>query len=475
MAYYLVRDDGGSNIGTATGDGGRVTSKPTGAWPASTSAYYAKWLDARAATTPPTWGDTILYANDHDEVFELTSNSGLGPTSSSFTNWFRHISVDPTDVEEYLPGASITNSDSLFNYSVYGLMLFAGVNIINNGQNDCLVGTDEGFIRFIDSLLHCDHTNTAQSVLRNFGSSTWQATYELINCEVKHNATGGGDLVRLQNGSVLKMFGGKLTHGTGIAEVVSLLCPSGSRYELTGVDMTNVKNPFDPSVDNTVYVLQGCTLNPNLTVNAPQNRQNRYELYECDDTTGNAQHRFLIQDGAGKAVNNDSTYVTNTDAFYDGSSKSSIEVTTTALCDSAQPFVFELPAQIVDLSQAASDTVSIELVTDNITLTDADICASLMYPDGTNKTVQNFASSLSSVPTGSTGVNNPYTVGTTLTTGSLGASDWTGEPATPNFYKLSMDTSGDTGSLAAVAVRIEVNKPSLASGDLFIHPLITVS
>jgi len=475
MAYYLVRDDGGSNIGTATGDGGRVTSKPTGAWPVSTSAYYAKWLDARAATTPPTWGDTILYANDHDEVFELTGNAGLGPLSNSLTNWFRHISVDPTDVEEYLPGASITNSDNLFYYSVYGLLLFAGMTIKNNGGNDVLFGSDEGFFRFIDCLLHCDHVNAAQSVLRNFGGSTYQLTAELVNTEVKHNDPDGADLIRAQYGAIIKMFGGKLTHGNGTHTGVSLVASNGAIYELTGVDMTNCRTPFDLSGDNTRYILHGCTLNSNLIISTPQNRQNRLEMFECDDTTGNDQHRFHVQDGAGKAVNNDSIYVTNTDAFYDGSSKSSIEVTTTALCDSAQPFVFEIPAQIVDLSQAASDTVSIELVTDNITLTDADICATLMYPDGTSKTVQNFASSLSSVPTGATGVNNPYTTGTTLTAGSLGASDWTGEPATPNFYKLSMDTSGDTGSLAAVAVRIEVNKPSITSGDLFIHPLLVVN
>ena len=59
MAYYYVRDDGGSNVGTATGDGGRYASEQT-SWPGATSGYYPNIEDANNATTPPAAGDYII-------------------------------------------------------------------------------------------------------------------------------------------------------------------------------------------------------------------------------------------------------------------------------------------------------------------------------------------------------------------------------------------------------------------------------
>ncbi len=40
---------------------------------------------------------------------------------------------------------------------------------------------------------------------------------------------------------------------------------------------------------------------------------------------------------------------------------------------------------------------------------------------------------------------------------------------------MQLDTSGDAGAATVCSVRIEVYKASIASGDLFIHPLITTS
>ncbi len=40
---------------------------------------------------------------------------------------------------------------------------------------------------------------------------------------------------------------------------------------------------------------------------------------------------------------------------------------------------------------------------------------------------------------------------------------------------MQLDTTGDAGQAGVCSIRIEVYKPSIASGDLFIHPLIITS
>ena len=198
-------------------------------------------------------------------------------------------------------------------------------------------------------------------------------------------------------------------------------------------------------------------------------------MYNCDDATGNDFHRFLRTTGSGAVYNNDSVYVTATKAWYGGLAYSSMEVTTTAFCNHGNPFVFDFPSRYADLSDASSDLVTIELVTAAAqTLTDTDIAAFLVYPDGTTAVIPVWVTSGKTVGAGNYGVD-PLAAGTTLAAGALGAGDWTGEPVSGNFYKMQLDTTGTAGQATALAIRIEVYKPSIAVGELFIHPLVTLS
>jgi hypothetical protein len=138
-----------------------------------------------------------------------------------------------------------------------------------------------------------------------------------------------------------------------------------------------------------------------------------------------------------------------------------------------EPFIFDLPAQYIDLSDTASDVLTLDLVTD-LTLTDTEIAAFIQYADGTTIVQSNGLTTGKTVGTGNLGID-PLAAGSTLAASALGAGDWTAEPASPNFYKLELDTTSDAGQACVVSVRIAVFRASIAAGKLFIHPLITAS
>jgi len=467
VAYYYVKDDGSAESGTATGDGGRYASQKTGDWSTAftaTTEYYASIGAAFAATTAPADGDYILCSDLHNKSYD----NGTSPTNGDDISI---ISVDDQNCENYKPGAkenlTDVNDDYTFNGAnqtifLAGLDLETGDDVIN------LINLNQNF-RAIDCIFRPDSSG---DIAINQGSGDGSYV-ELLNVDIIGNSTEAIGF-KLREGTKVVWRGGSASTITTLF-TTSL---SGHAGEITGVDLSSITtwvDSFTVANDELNYLVQNCKLNASLSLGQPTIRSQRLELYNCDDTSGGSFHRFIVRAYAGEAVNNDSTYVTTTESWYDGSDKSSIEVTTTANCSHTTPFVFELPAQYVDLSDTASDVLTIDILSYN-TLTDTDIAAFLVYPDGTTAVQANWVTSGKTVGTGNYGVD-PLAAGTTLSASSLGAGDWTGDTAspTPNFYKMELDTSGDAGQATAVSIRIEVYKASIASGDLFIHPIITVS
>jgi len=467
MAYYYVKDDGTAESGTATGDGGRYTSQKTGDWSTAftaTTEYYASIGAAFAATTAPADGDYILCSDLHDKSYD----NGGSPTNDGDISI---ISVDDQNCENYKPGAKEHLTDTLYDYTFGGAeqtIFLAGLDLETGDDVIMLAGFDQNF-RAIDCILRPD-SSADRAIAQTSGDGTF---IELINVDIIANSSTAECFI-LREGAKVVWRGGSVSNVATLFKTNL----SGHGAEITGVDLSSITtwvDSFVESNDELNYLTKNCTLNASLSLGQPTIRSQRLEFYNCDDTSGGSFHRFIVRDYAGEAANNDSTYVTTTESWYEGSDKSSIEVTTTANCSHATPFVFELPAQYVNLADTASDLITIDLVTDStVTLTDTDIAAFLVYPDGTTAVQANWVTSGKTVGTGNYGID-PLAAGTTLSTSSLGAGDWTGEPASSNFYKMELDTSGDAGQACGVVIRIEVYKPSITSGKLFIHPLIGVS
>ena len=453
-----------SNNGTNTGGGGDTSfaSQQTGAMSSITASSVYDSIGAAIQGSSPSTGDTI-YVADNSNGTHATGRTLQSAAAGDAG--IRVISVDTANVDQYKPGA-VDGLSGTADWLFTNAILIAGVTLVGE---DNMTGNTNATITVIDG-----------------GLSTWDrmdfltdgVSLKLINSTLGHPVASGLG-VNFGGGSTIQWDGGTYT---GVAPTnMFFFSPAegGGNFLMNGVDLTALTTAFFASVsgisDNFIIRLTNCQLHASVTIPYTEMTKtgHRFEMFNTDVTGDSDFHRFYIADGNGRAKNNDATYVTATETWYEGSVKSSIEVETQARCSHLYPFVFELPAQYVDLSQAASDVITLELTTD-LTLTDTDIASFLVYPDGTTSVIANWVTSGKTVGTGNYG-NDPLAAGTTLTTGSLGAGDWTGEPTSPNFYKMVLDTSGDAGQATAVSIRIEVYKASIAAGKLFIHPLLTLS
>lgn len=460
--YYYVK-----NGGTATGDGGRYTAQQTGTWAAefpTTAEYYDTIGDALAATTIPVDGDYIMCSDVHIIAYDNLSN----PTIS---NNVTVVSVDNTDITLYKPGASEELSDTNDTFKLGGHVHIAGVSL--KTHDDCVASNANGAkIRLQDLILNTDDS------LRNILSAQHSGvTVDLINVDLSIQNTGANAL-KSTLGGIIRWNG-----GSTILNATNMINNTGSNGGYTilinGVDLTSITGIIlasaSTNTSTTLLRLTNCRLNSAVTLHGTLfHAYNRFEMFNCDDSTGGDFHRFYIADGVGSVRNNDSVYITADEAWYEGSIISSMEVRTEADCNHTTPFIFELPAQYVDLSSTSTDKVTIELVTaSGTTLTNTDIAVFLVYPDGTTSVQPNWITSGKTVGAGNLGTD-PLATGTALTTSGLGIGDWTGEPATPNLYKIDLDTVGDAGQATAVSIRIEIYKPSIAASSLYISPQLTI-
>lgn len=456
----------GTNTGTSDES---YASQQTGAMSSisgGASSVYDN-IGSAIAGAAPTGGETYYIADDHDASHDNAGDIFL-------SNNCRIISVSASNIDQYSPGAkeNLTDTSDVLNLNSAGTeVLIAGLDFEAGAAN--IEITQAGCtLRCIDCTFRPDGAGDICVYTTNDG-----ARIEFVNVDVIGNASSS-DCMRLGGSAFFTWYGGSVTTSN------NLFIPTGTAAftaEIYGVDLSPIVTIFDALAlgDENPYVkLFNCKLNSNLNFGTPVYAGQRVELWNSDDTTGGKFYRFKINDYSGTVSNNDSTHVTTTESWYEGSDKSSIEVTTTANCNHVTPLVFEIPAQYVDLSQTASDVLTLDLVTDStqLSLTDTDIAAFLVYPDGTTAVQANWVTSgkTDDLGTGNYGID-PLAPGTELLTSSLGAGDWTGEPASANFYKLELDTSGIAGQATVCSVRIEVYKSEILSGELFIHPLLTLS
>ncbi len=469
MAFYYVKSGG-----TATADGGRAASKRTGLWSATATEYYNSLEDCIAATTVPTDGDFIFVSDLHALTYALAGNVNFNNGGSLTGVGLTIASVDNANQENYKPGASEDNTSTNDFYLKYNGII-AGVDI--KGADEAIVSTTVGTDWVFQDMIVTNGGGFGDNCLR-FGADA--ISFTLTNVELA-NTGASAEFFFLASGGKVIWNGGKVS-GTMPGALFGLIGGGGGATAiLTEVDLSALNKPFFPNLtagtsDIVLLRLQSCTLHASVVLPTPSNMgsgQQRFEMFNTDDTTANKYHRFLIVDGTGLAKNNDSVYVTANLAWYGGSDKSSIKVETDPMISHANPFIFELPGQYVDLASTSTDKVTVNLVTDT-TLTNTDIAAFLVYPDKTTAVTPHQITSGDTVGTGNYGVD-PIAAGTTLATSALGAADWTGEPASPNFYKMDLDTASVPGSAGTAMVRIEVYKDFTTAGNvLYIDVLLEI-
>lgn len=481
MAWYYVRDDGGSNVGTAvgaaidTGDGIYSSEKAANGWATEFGGVSEYFPSAGAALASaygaPSDGDMVIFANDHARTYAapaMAFNSGGAVAGVGL----KFYSVNAaSDVTQYLPGASEVGTDGANDINLHYNGHIAGVSF-TMGDDTFQSPVTVRKWRFQDCTIGVSGATDGAFKYNQDGSY-----FVLNNVDINMGNVGSYIFESLASAGILEWNGGALT-GTAPTAIIrnyaAMGANGGCQVFVNGVDFSLYQGGLAyfgdaVSADTCFFRYTGCKQHASATLGTVNSPQQRIEVF---GGWGGVQHGFAIKDYSGQANNDDGVYVTADEAWYEGSIVSSIKVVTTANCSHVYPFVFEVVAQYVDLGATASDVISLECVSATSGLQSNDVAAFLVYPDAASTVTPNWVTSGLTRGTGNYGIDPKSTTGNALDAGALGAGDWTGEPGTPSFYKLELDTTGDPGEASNVLVRIEVYKPSLT---IYISPQITLA
>lgn len=445
MAWFKVWKGG-----TATGDGGRSATQPTGGFAAlAATAYYDSIKDAvENSTTPPTVGDDIIVSDIH---------AGGGVTAVQWTFPVvtlpgpRIISVDHTDMEVFKAGASEIAS--------------AGQDFIPAGANDIGLETfgftfyvgDDFRISKIGSVLMVNgggvvFDGSSDRVL----FSAAGARLQMNDATISYSAGSTGSCITGTNGP-RAVFNNCVFDG-GSSDIDSLIggtsaTGGGVFFAFNGCDLTDVSEyiceGFGSAIteDALEVTLKNCKLSATLIDFSSEvftKKDQKLGVYNSSDVSAQAEYQWFELTGGGRAEHVTGVYRNESIAFPSGT-KVSVECITTATVE-------DINSQSVQLTQwaelsGANQSIEVYLTSDSA-LTNQDIWVDVTYRDGTNKQTPNKLTS------GNDG--DPYATGVTLTTDAT--STWTGGKT--NKYKIVIDTSVDPGADQVPIVTVNIKGQS---------------
>ena len=479
--YYYVMTDG-VNDGTATGDEGLFSSKQTGAFSALDSAtaaagpasYYATITAALAATTTPGDGDFICVSNTH--ALSQTGSLTYAASTSGAGDVLTILSVDKSNVENYLRGASETNTGSTddVNFDAdcnhYGIDwdigdLIAFSNQHNNSFFDCSFkmngstngmtwGADSTGVRFFDVDVDLDTANNYIGVGRG-------GTFEWYGGALSYtSATNGDSPFRLNAGGATLFVQNVDLSACDTYLLSSLWGTTQSTFfgEAT-LDLCKTHATLTGFVDGTV-------ISDRVKV--------RITRCSSDANEGEYQYRY---ESRGGIVEEDTTNTRDASTAYEETNQRiSLKVVTDANASRTAPFSFDFPTRYAELAASGSDSITIEMITTDAlgggSLLDTDVWAVATYPDGTTKSLGNAVVSGSSGLAG-LGVIDPLVTGTAIPSST---DAWTETLTTELKYKLTIDTAtgdgGDTGADCVPEIRLFVGR---ASATIYFCPTVTLS
>lgn len=456
MAYYYVRNDG-----TATGDGGRYASPKTATdnWAtafSATSEYYSSIEAAMGATTTPTAGDFIYVSDTHSESstshsYGLTANPPVAV-----------VSVDNDNVGQYSAGASETASgasDVTINgngarHVFYGLTWSIGddwamsftnqVSILYScsltftGSTDrFLINNDGNHFEAHDTTITWSSGTTSPCFLIYAGTKVLLNKCTFVATSNTLDDLFGDSTAGINGGLTVEMYGCDLDDITG--------------YILGSFGAAN-------TTDDACHVfMSGCSV-AGMTAFTEETFTNPNQVFtavNCDGTSADAEWQYYHKTWTGEVEtvpdNVSGGIVRNSGgSTFDGGRNVSYKVTTdSTYCSKTNPFYFDVPAKFMALSAASTDTVQIYFAVQTQTLTDTEVWAEVLYPDGTNKNIWNRA----------TNRNSDILAAGTAHTDDSGSSDWENngvDLVSWNEYTMKVSTASDVGADSVPIIRIFV-------------------
>lgn len=442
MAFYYVKSGG-----TASGDAGRYGTQQTGSFASiGASGYYDNIRAAMDATTAPTSDDYILVSDAHSHNY--TSNTQYdGPTSGNFCYI---LSVSDSNCDQASVGASESTSDAQ-DINGNGRLTWFGVTL--------LAGDDFYLLNFKTEFIfnQCDiGVNGSSDRFTLFGDGV---IVKLINSTLRIQGTGAEIL--LARASTLEVFGGSVLTTADLFQ--GGFTDGGGVVRFIGVDLSQVSSYLIGSVgsdetnDDTIFALfEGCKLNASLTGYLQETLSgfgHKVLISNCSSDSDAAEYQYYYTAYGGSVEDQDDAGIHRDESVaYPSGTKASLKVVTNTGATTMSPFVMDFPTKQCNLSSASSDVITIYFAS-TATLTDNDVWAELVYPDGTTKQTYNYLSNANSDPlaTGTT-----HTDDSSGSTWKNGASDLTGY----NEYRMTLDTSGDAGADSVPILRVYVAKAS---------------
>ena len=431
MAYFYVKN----SLGTRTTGGG--LSKQTGSFTTlgATNVYATI---AAAFTDGAGAGDYICLSDSHLET-------GSPATFSGGTGAVEYTMVLTVDDANCDVATTATSKQTAWTGvpGFTGRIYMQGVWLeytlfLSDASNAMLIARD--------CVFEC--SSSATRILDLGGDG---AHVSSINTEWK---SAGSGYLTFGGGATFDMYGGKLT---GCTYFTDLGGNSGGQHtHVRGADLSSITSYIlggfgsSPTTDDTsLYNFMGCKLNASLTGYVEETLENynhRVALTNSSATSAGAEYQFYTEAYGGVVEDDTGIYRDSSTAFPSGQ-KISLKCVTDADATINSPFWFDFPTRYSTLSNTASDTITIHLIS-STTLYDSDVWVDVVYADGTNKHTYNILSSRHN--------NLLDTNGTGLTTNTEA---WTGRTS-ENRYQIDLDTSTDAGSDCYPIVRVYVAKGS---------------
>ena len=458
MAYFYVKN----SLGTRT-TGGGLTQQTGSFTTLGAASVYA--TIAAAITDGATAGDFILCSDLHDFDSGGTTVAWVGPT----TGFMCVCSVDDANCDAFSAGATErTTSGSAADIDISGLVSAYGMTLTFVDDLRLLSSGSEfkAYLCSIGPINSTDGLRFAQD----------GQAYELVDCTLDL-AASTSRLATMEYGGIIVMRGGGFTRSGG-ANANSLTSTGfgngGGTLNLFGADLTIFNQVlFDAvggnlSADDVINVrMDLCDLNASATFFDEDfaNTYNDVFITRCTDSSSAAEYQYFKRTRGGDITDDDTFYRDGSTAYDDSAQKVSVKITANTDNSRFAPLAFDFPTIDAALSSASTDTLRIYILSAD-TLTDADIWAEALYPDGTTKNIGNIATSQSNVLTGSF-APDPLATGTALTTNTEA---WTGR-TTENRYQIDIDTSGDVGADCVPTIRLYFAK---ASSTIYLDTTVDV-
>lgn len=314
----------------------------------------------------------------------------------------------------------------------------------------------------LTSLLNCSLilASTSASSVISLSDGT-NSRVILKDVDFKFSASGQAIACSGNGGIDVTWDGGALLSGGTSPTTLVRSMSSGTNILLTGIDLTNAGtgiNLFNSTANGVNATVRNCKL-PNswsgVFHSATPGLHSRFSFYNCDASDTN--YRLAIHTSFGTIVSE--TTIVRTGGASDGTTPLSWKMVTNA--DAEWPLLFLETDEIVRWNETTGSaiTVTVELVTDNVTLTDVDIELVVTYFGTSGRPLASFSSS---------GNTNTLATGTNLTTSS---ETWTTTGlTTPAKQKLAVTfTPQEKGYIHAVV------KLAKASTTVYVDPELTIT